>query len=157
MRRPSGVGYTSMRRPLLNMRPTHRYHVGAWQLPADLHLLSWLDDEGLEYGIVTDHTLHERGLDALRPYAAVTTASHSEYYTTAMLDGRAVCRLWRPFRVRRRQRLLLAAGRRPAAAVGDGAAPWRLRITCLAATMVSFIVASPQFWKAVIWSATQSA
>jgi N,N-dimethylformamidase len=83
----SGSGYSSLRRPLLNMRPTHRYHVGAWQLPADLHLLSWLDDEGIDYDIVTDHTLHERGLDALAPYAAATTTSHSEYYTTSMLDA----------------------------------------------------------------------
>lgn len=83
----SGVGYTSLRRPLLNMRPTHRYHVGAWQLPADLHLLSWLNDEGIEYEVVTDHTLHRRGLGALEKYRAVMTTSHSEYYSTEMLDA----------------------------------------------------------------------
>ncbi|MFV0252758.1 MAG: N,N-dimethylformamidase beta subunit family domain-containing protein [Beutenbergiaceae bacterium] len=83
----SGVGYTSLRRPLLNMRPTHRYHVGAWQLPADLHLISWLNDEGIDYEVITDHSLHRRGGAALEPYTAVMTTTHSEYYSTDMLDA----------------------------------------------------------------------
>jgi N,N-dimethylformamidase len=83
----SGVGYSSLRRPLLNMRPTHRYHMGAWQLPADLHLISWLRDEGVEFDVITDHTLNELGAAALAPYATVMTTTHSEYYSTPMLDG----------------------------------------------------------------------
>lgn len=83
----SGVGYSTWRRPILNMRPTHRYHVGAWQLPADLHLVSWLAAENIDYDIITDHTLHERGLAALEGYRVVMTATHSEYYSTSMLDA----------------------------------------------------------------------
>lgn len=83
----SGVGYSSIRRPLLNMRPTHRYHVGAWQLPADLHLISWLNDENIEYDVITDHTLHAEGRRILDNYAVVMTTTHSEYYSKAMLDA----------------------------------------------------------------------
>lgn len=83
----SGVGYASVRRPLLNMRPTHRYHVGAWQLPADLRLLSWLEAEEVEVDVITDHTLHRFGVEALVGYRVVMTASHSEYYSTSMLDA----------------------------------------------------------------------
>lgn len=83
----SGVGYASLRRPLLNMRPTHRYHVGAWQLPADLHLISWLRDEGVAFDVITDHTLHRLGVEALAGYRVVMTTSHSEYYSTDMLDA----------------------------------------------------------------------
>ncbi|MBK0418787.1 hypothetical protein JD276_07040 [Leucobacter sp. CSA1] len=83
----TGVGFASLRRPLLNMRPTHRYHVGAWQLPADLHLLSWLNDEGISYDVITDHTLHRLGAEALDGYDVVMTTSHSEYYSTRMLDA----------------------------------------------------------------------
>lgn len=83
----SGVGYVSLRRPMLNMRPTHRYHVGAWQLPADLRLLSWLEDEELAVDVITDHTMHRLGVAALDGYRTVLTASHSEYYTTPMLDA----------------------------------------------------------------------
>jgi N,N-dimethylformamidase len=83
----TGVGYASWRRPLLNMRPTHRYHVGAWQLPADLRLVSWLRDEGIEFDVITDHGLHELGREALDRYSTVLTTTHSEYYTTSMLDA----------------------------------------------------------------------
>lgn len=83
----SGVAFASLRRPLLNMRPTHRYHVGAWQLPADLHLLSWLNDQGISYDVITDHSLHRLGAEALERYNVVMTTSHSEYYSTKMLDA----------------------------------------------------------------------
>lgn len=83
----SGVGYTSLRRPLLNMRPTHRYHVGAWQLPADLQLLSWLKDEELAYDVITDHTLHAKTRAALDEYSVILTTTHPEYYSTRMLDA----------------------------------------------------------------------
>jgi len=83
----SGVGYASWRRPMLNMRPTHRYHVGAWQLPADLKLVSWLREEGVNVDFITDHTLHAIGRQALDQYSTVMTSTHSEYYTTEMLDS----------------------------------------------------------------------
>lgn len=83
----SGVGVATWRRPLLNMRPTHRYHVGAWQFPADLKLLSWLEDEDIHVDVITDHSLHERGREILERYSTVMTATHSEYYSSQMLDA----------------------------------------------------------------------
>ncbi|HWG74342.1 MAG TPA: N,N-dimethylformamidase beta subunit family domain-containing protein [Acidimicrobiales bacterium] len=83
----SGVACSSRLRPLLNMRPTHRYHVGAWQLPADLALLSWLDDRSIPYEVATDEDLDQLGTPVLAPYRAVLTGTHPEYYTTRMLDA----------------------------------------------------------------------
>jgi len=83
----SGVGYATWRRPMLNMRPTHRYHVGAWQLPADLQLISWLEDQRIDVDVITDHTLHVLGREVLERYSTIMTSTHSEYYTTEMLDA----------------------------------------------------------------------
>jgi N,N-dimethylformamidase len=83
----SGVAHSTRLRPMLNMRPTHRYHVGPWQLPADLAVVSWLDDQQIEYDVITDDDLDRLGADLLAPYRCVISGTHPEYYTTAMLDG----------------------------------------------------------------------
>ena len=83
----SGVAYSTRLRPLLNMRPTHRYHVGAWQLPADLALVSWLRQKQIDVDVITDDDLHIEGASLLSPYRVVITGTHPEYYTTAMLDA----------------------------------------------------------------------
>jgi N,N-dimethylformamidase len=83
----SGVAHSSRLRPMLNMRPTHRYHVGPWQLPADLAVVSWLDDQHIEYDVITDDDLDRQGADLLAPYRCVISGTHPEYYTTAMLEG----------------------------------------------------------------------
>lgn len=83
----SGVAYSTRLRPLMNMRPTHRYHVGPWQLAADLRLLRWLDDNEIAYEVATDEDLHREGLALLSPYRAVVTGTHPEYHSTAMLDA----------------------------------------------------------------------
>ncbi|MBO0729663.1 MAG: hypothetical protein J2P57_10425 [Acidimicrobiaceae bacterium] len=83
----SGVAYSTLLRPLLNMRPTHRYHVGAWQLPADLAVLSWLDAQGIGYEVATDEDLQRDGAGLLDPYRVVLTGTHPEYYSTKMLDA----------------------------------------------------------------------
>jgi N,N-dimethylformamidase len=54
---------------------------------ADSHILGWLEDKGFTYDIVTDEDLDDEGLDLVRPYAAVLTGSHPEYYTERMLDA----------------------------------------------------------------------
>jgi N,N-dimethylformamidase len=83
----SGVACSTRLRPMLNMRPTHRYHVGPWQLPADLAVVSWLDDQRIDFDVLTDDDLHVEGVGLLAPYRCVITGTHPEYYTTAMLDG----------------------------------------------------------------------
>ena len=85
----SGCCYTSWRRPILNIRPRHRMSAMncPWAFPADLSLIWWLENSGLEYEILTDHDLHAEGVGALAPYRTVITSSHPEYYSEKMLDG----------------------------------------------------------------------
>ncbi|HKT36677.1 MAG TPA: N,N-dimethylformamidase beta subunit family domain-containing protein, partial [Nitrospira sp.] len=83
-----GVQYTSWRRPILNIRPKHRQGFGSiWELPADLHLIDWLNHNGFEYDVATEHDLHEQGVDLLRRYKVVLTGSHPEYQTWANADA----------------------------------------------------------------------
>ena len=84
----SGVAHSTRLRPMLNMRPTHRYHVGAWQLPADLAVVSWLDDQRVEFDVVTDDDLDRQGADLLAPYRCVISGTHPEYYTDSDVGRR---------------------------------------------------------------------
>ena len=52
---------------------------------ADTHLLWWLHAQGVAYDVVTDHELHQEGVDCLRGYRAVSTCTHPEYHTGASL------------------------------------------------------------------------
>ncbi len=85
----SGAVYVSHLRPILNMRPKFRYRVWAApaRFPADLYLIDWLDAQGIEADVVTDHDLHAEGVGLLAPYRAVLTGAHPEYWTVAMLRG----------------------------------------------------------------------
>jgi N,N-dimethylformamidase len=79
----SGVRYASRLRPILNMAPTTPY----WSFNADTHILGWLEQQGIDYDVITDEDLHREGTALLEPYRAVLTGTHPEYYTTPMLDG----------------------------------------------------------------------
>jgi N,N-dimethylformamidase len=85
----SGVCYGSPFRPILNMRPKFRYRIWAAppRFPADLYLVNWLADRGIEADFITDHDLEAEGVGLLRPYAVVLSGSHPEYWTSNMLDG----------------------------------------------------------------------
>jgi N,N-dimethylformamidase len=83
----SGVSYVSRLRPIPNLRPHHRFDGLLWGLPADLHLIDWLEARGFDYDIITDEDLHREGASLLRPYSVVLTGTHPEYYSAAMLDG----------------------------------------------------------------------
>jgi N,N-dimethylformamidase len=85
----SGVYYTSRLRPILNMQPFIESNHGArpsnlWQFNADTHITDWLEANGFEYDVATDEDLHNEGPDLLRPYLAVMTATHPEYYSERM-------------------------------------------------------------------------
>jgi N,N-dimethylformamidase len=83
-----GVGYSTWLRPILNMRPKHRQEFGSlWQYPADLHLIDWLQEQGYEYDVATDHDLIEQGADLFKRYNVVVTGSHPEYYSESMVDA----------------------------------------------------------------------
>ena len=79
----SGVRYASRLRPVLNMAPK----TPLWSFNADTHILGWLENQGIEYDVITDEDLHEEGAALLDSYQAVLTGTHPEYYTTPMWDG----------------------------------------------------------------------
>lgn len=79
----SGSCYSSARRPILNMRPKRRI----WNFNADLHIIDWLEESGMDCDIVTDDMLHEEGAGLLSPYRCIVTGTHPEYHTSQMLDG----------------------------------------------------------------------
>lgn len=85
----SGVTYASWKRPLLDVRPGYTNPVtgGPREFAADLCLLHWLEQTGVEVDVITDHELHHDGLAALEPYRVVITGSHPEYCTFAMREA----------------------------------------------------------------------
>ncbi|MBN35203.1 MAG: N,N-dimethylformamidase [Rhodospirillaceae bacterium] len=76
----SGVSVASARRPMLGYRPK----AGVWSFNADTHLTAWLDDKDFSWDAISDHALHEEGLDLLTPYKVVVTGAHPEYWSTPM-------------------------------------------------------------------------
>jgi N,N-dimethylformamidase len=78
-----GVAHASARRPLFNMRPSGRF----WNFAMDLCIIDWLESQGIEYDVISDHEMHEKGLELLAPYNVVMTGSHPEYYTLEMLQA----------------------------------------------------------------------
>jgi N,N-dimethylformamidase len=88
----SGICYSSMRRPLLTMRPGYITYVdnrgsGLRHFPADTHLTDWLTVKGIPFDVITDHDLDREGVSLLRPYRAVVTGSHPEYHTLNTLNA----------------------------------------------------------------------
>lgn len=82
----SGVSLKSWRAPKATLRDDYRYPLCGCphNLPVDLHLLRFLHANGVAFDLVTDHDLHERGLDALKPYSALVSGSHPEYMSVEM-------------------------------------------------------------------------
>ena len=85
----SGCCYSSWRRPIANMRPKHRLSAMGfpWGLAADLSLLWWLENEGYDFEVITDHDLHKDGLSLLKSFKVVINGTHPEYYSEKMLDA----------------------------------------------------------------------
>jgi N,N-dimethylformamidase len=88
----SGICYSSLRRPLMTMRPGYITFFdargsGVRHFPADTHLLDWLRVKGIAFDVITDHDLDREGAALLRPYRAVATGSHPEYHTPNTLDA----------------------------------------------------------------------
>jgi N,N-dimethylformamidase len=79
----SGVCYSSRLRPILNMRPRERL----WQLPADTHVIDWLEEKGFAFDVFTEDDLEAEGLPLLSRYRCVMTGTHPEYPSLRMLDA----------------------------------------------------------------------
>jgi len=90
----SGISISSWHRPMLNVRigyitypfPDIRAS-GLRHYQADTHLHTWLEDQGYDFDIITDHELHAEGFGLLKDYSVVVTGSHPEYHTRDMLDA----------------------------------------------------------------------
>lgn len=83
----SGVCYSSRLRPILNMAPKYRGVGELWGLPADLHLIDWLNAKNYRYDVITDEDLDAEGLGLIGDYKVILTGTHPEYYSGAMLDA----------------------------------------------------------------------
>ena len=89
----SGISHTTRHRPILNMRPGYMAIAngfaasGLRHLPADLHLIQWLESKGIDYDVVTDEDLDREGPDILSGYKAVATTTHPEYHTEGSLNA----------------------------------------------------------------------
>ncbi len=79
----SGVCYASRLRPLLNMRPKERL----WQLPADTHIIDWLEQSGLAYDLLTEDDIEAEGASLLEGYRCIMTGTHPEYPSLTMLEA----------------------------------------------------------------------
>ena len=79
----SGWMYSGAARPILNMRPRGN----TFNYVNDTFVLDWLETEGIAYDVITDEEIHRHGAQALRPYRAVITGTHPEYFSREMWDG----------------------------------------------------------------------
>ena len=76
----SGVSVASARRPMLDYRPGGR----VWSFTADTHMTAFLEARGFAWDAISDHALHDEGLELLAPYSVVVTGAHPEYWSTPM-------------------------------------------------------------------------
>jgi N,N-dimethylformamidase len=85
----SGCCYSSMKRPILNIRPDYRmWAYGAPRgLGADLYLTDWLLEKGYASDCFADGDLHLDGSELLERYKVIITGSHPEYWSGQMLDA----------------------------------------------------------------------
>ncbi len=88
----SGICHSSALRPLLTMRPGYFHFVdqrgsGLRHFQADTHITDWLEEQNIDYDLITDHELHSEGTQVLLPYGVVLTSTHPEYHTKNTLDA----------------------------------------------------------------------
>lgn len=88
----SGICHASHRRPLFNLKPGYLTFgntpcSGLRHFPADMHLISWLHAQDIDYDLVSDQELHDDGVACIAGYKAVTTATHPEYHTLKSLNA----------------------------------------------------------------------
>lgn len=79
----------SLKRPLFGFRHDHqfRYTGSDHGISADLRLLGWLERQGFDVKLITDHDLDREGTAALAGTQCLVTGAHPEYWTGPMLDA----------------------------------------------------------------------
>lgn len=82
----SGVSICSFEKPKATIRTDYRYPLGdcPHNLPVDLHFLRFCHKHHIDFDLITDHDLHNRGPEALYGYRGVVTGSHPEYLSIEM-------------------------------------------------------------------------
>jgi N,N-dimethylformamidase len=85
----SGCCYSTLRRPIFNFRADYKSALqqAPRHLGADIYLTSWLEHNGHDFDVLTDHALDEHGAPLLAPYRVLVTGTHPEYVSSAMLDA----------------------------------------------------------------------
>ena len=88
----SGICAASRLRPIITMRTATVAYPdvpgsGLRHFAADAHLWYWLEQMGYDFDVITDHELHEEGVEAISAYDAVMTPTHPEYHTNETLDA----------------------------------------------------------------------
>lgn len=85
----SGVMYSSIRRSIVNFRRGYRMWLndGGRGFSAEMYLIEWLDRRGIDFDVITDLEVHERGADYLDRYSVLISGSHPEYTSAKMLDA----------------------------------------------------------------------
>lgn len=77
----SGVKYSSFMRPILNLGPNTRLS----SFSGDAYATAWLNNEGFEPDIISDHDIHADGEELLNRYRVLVTGCHPEYWSTPMI------------------------------------------------------------------------
>lgn len=85
----SGVVFSSAKRPILNFRTG--YIMWAFDRPRELSaesmMIGFLERENIPYDVLTDHDLHDKGVEVLKHYNTVMTGCHPEYPTLQSYDA----------------------------------------------------------------------
>jgi N,N-dimethylformamidase beta subunit-like protein/concanavalin A-like lectin/glucanase superfamily protein len=82
----SPVYYATARRPHRAGPPDRGFAAyGAHNITANLYLIDWLRQLGIEHDVAADQHLHAQGADLLSSYRCLILGSHPEYWTAAML------------------------------------------------------------------------
>lgn len=83
-----GAVFSSSKRPIMNVRPAF-VHWGfdrPREFSADLFFINFLEREGIEYDVLTDHDLNEFGMEALDGVETLVFNCHPEYTTLRNLQ-----------------------------------------------------------------------
>ena len=85
----TGVHHSAWRRPIPNLRPDYRceFVKGARHFGADLYIVHWLEHEGIEFDVITDHDLDKHGRAALFGTSVLITGTHPEYVSASIVDA----------------------------------------------------------------------
>lgn len=77
------VWHAANKVPNINVKLSSGYS----KLTMDSLLLDWMEAQGIDYDVITDDLLEAEGASVLKPYTAVVSGHHPEYYSGKMLDG----------------------------------------------------------------------